>query len=172
MKEDEADQYSTRYTLNIYSLHNTDYHKNMWALYAVVSSIIWGANYLFYEKVLNKISIPTLYAIDLTIGGITFLIIGLLTGSITKDFSTIQNTKSVQILILASVITSFIADLLIAMAIQSKNATVSTLIEISYPIFIILLGWILFKENTLTLSVAIGGLLIFAGITIIYVFNK
>jgi hypothetical protein len=59
-----------------------------------------------------------------------------------------------------------------ALAIQSKNATLSTLIEISYPIFIILLGWILFKQNHLTPSVLIGGGLIFTGIAVIYAFNK
>ena len=144
----------------------------MWFLYAILSAIIWGANYLFYEKVLSKISISTLYFIDLTVGALVFLLFALFNNSFIKDLSTIQNSKSLLLLVLATVVTSILANLFIALAIQSKNATLSTLIEISYPIFIILLAWILFRENNLTPSVLFGGTLIFSGIAIIYYFNQ
>ena len=144
----------------------------MWFLYAILSAIIWGANYLFYEKVLSKISISTLYFIDLTVGALVFLLFALFNNSFIKDLSTIQNSKSLLLLVLATVVTSILANLFIALAIQSKNATLSTLIEISYPIFIIIIAWLLFRENNLTPSVLIGGTLIFSGIAIIYSFNK
>lgn len=144
----------------------------MWLLYSLLSAVIWGANYLFYEKILARISVSTLYFIDLTVGAIVFLFFALFNNAFTKDISLIQSSKSLQILILATVITSILANLFIALAIQSKNATLSTLIEISYPVFIILLGWLLFKENNLSLSVLIGGGLIFSGITVIYMFSK
>jgi uncharacterized membrane protein len=144
----------------------------MWLFYALASSVIWGINYLFYEKILQRISISTLYFIDLIVGATVFLLFALFSNSFAKDLSLIQNTKSLQLLILSSVITSVLANLFIALAIQSKNATLSTLIEISYPLFIILFAWLLFKENTLNTSVFIGGGFIFTGIIIIYLFNK
>jgi drug/metabolite transporter (DMT)-like permease len=144
----------------------------MWLLYALLSAIIWGANYLFYEKILSRISVSTLYFIDLTVGAIVFFLLASLSGTFIKDLTAIQSSKSLIWLILATVITSILANLFIALAIQSKNATLSTLVEISYPIFIILLAWILFRENNLTPSVLLGGGLIFSGIAIIYAFNK
>jgi drug/metabolite transporter (DMT)-like permease len=144
----------------------------MWLLYALLSAIIWGANYLFYEKILSRISVSTLYFIDLTVGAIVFFLFASLSGTFIKDLTAIQSSKSLIWLILATVITSILANLFIALAIQSKNATLSTLVEISYPIFIILLAWILFRENNLTPSVLLGGGLIFSGIAIIYAFNK
>lgn len=144
----------------------------MWFIYAIFSAIIWGANYLFYEKVLSRISISTLYFIDLTVGAIVFLLFALFSNSFQKDLYTIQNSKSLLVLVLATVITSILANLFIALAIQSKNATLSTLIEISYPIFIIIIAYLLFRENNLTPSVLVGGTLIFSGIAVIYIFNK
>jgi drug/metabolite transporter (DMT)-like permease len=144
----------------------------MWLLYALLSAIIWGANYLFYEKILSRISVSTLYFIDLTVGAIVFFLFASLSGTFIKDLTAIQSSKSLIWLILATVITSILANLFIALAIQSKNATLSTLVEISYPIFIILLAWILFRENNLTPSVLLGGGLIFSGTAIIYAFNK
>ena len=144
----------------------------MWIVYALLSAAVWGANYLFYEKILQRISISTLYVIDLTVGAVVFLLFAAFSGSFLKDISLIQSNRSLLLLILATVITSVLANLFIALAIQSKNATLSTLIEISYTIFIILLGWILFKQNHLTPSVLIGGGLIFTGIAVIYAFNK
>ena len=144
----------------------------MWLIYSLLSAVIWGANYLFYEKILSRISVSTLYFIDLTIGAIVFLIFASLSGTFIKDLQMIQHSKNLLLLVLATVITSILANLFIALAIQSKNATLSTLIEISYPIFIILLAWILFKENNLTPSVILGGGLIFTGIAVIYIYNK
>lgn len=144
----------------------------MWLVYALLSAIIWGANYLFYEKILNRISISTLYFIDLTVGALVFFVFATLSGTFIKDLQLIQHSKNLLLLVSATVITSILANLFIALAIQSKNATLSTLIEISYPLFIILLAWILFKENNLTPIVLLGGGLIFSGIAVIYIFNK
>ncbi len=144
----------------------------MWVLYALFSAMIWGANYLFYEKILHRISVTSLYIIDFSISILVFIVFSYLNGSFSKDITTIQTSKHLQLLIVASIITSILANLLIALAIQSKNASLAGIIEITYPVFIIILAWILFKENNLSLSVGIGGGLIFIGIAVIYYFNK
>jgi drug/metabolite transporter (DMT)-like permease len=60
---------------------------------------------------------------------------------------------------------------MIALSVKAKNATLAGLIEICYPVFIAIFSFILFKESHVTSSVLVGGLLIFAGIGIIYSFN-
>ncbi|MGA2053413.1 MAG: EamA family transporter, partial [Opitutales bacterium] len=57
------------------------------------------------------------------------------------------------------------------LAIQHKNATLASLIEISYPFFVALFAWLLFRDVQLSWATALGGLLILAGIAIIYRFN-
>jgi len=144
----------------------------MWLIFSLLSAIIWGANYVLSEKIVKNISISSLYFIDYFVGLIVFVIAALLNRNLFSDFHTILNSKFLLILISANIITSLLANLFIALAIQSKNATLSSLIEISYPLFIIILAWLFFKENNLNLSVAIGGAFIFTGIAIIYLFNN
>jgi drug/metabolite transporter (DMT)-like permease len=64
-----------------------------------------------------------------------------------------------------------IAELCIGFSIISKNATLAGLIEISYPIFIALFSYLLFK-NKITIPTVIGGIIVFFGIFIIYYFNR
>jgi drug/metabolite transporter (DMT)-like permease len=52
-------------------------------------------------------------------------------------------------------------------AMSAKNPTLASLIEISYPIFVVLFAWIFFREmqlNTLTLC---GGVLVIIGVSVI-----
>ena len=64
------------------------------------------------------------------------------------------------------------ADLMIALSISTKNATLAGLVEISYPLFIALFAYFLFKETQINAAIIIGGLLIFSGIFVIYYFNR
>ncbi|MCD8497767.1 MAG: EamA family transporter [Alphaproteobacteria bacterium] len=42
------------------------------------------------------------------------------------------------------------------------------MIEITYPVFTILFAWLLYRDVQVNLHTALGGLLIFAGVGIIY----
>jgi drug/metabolite transporter (DMT)-like permease len=64
-----------------------------------------------------------------------------------------------------------LAELFIGFSIQGKNATLSGLIEISYPFFIAIFSYLLFRKNYLTLSTVFGGLFIAIGVFLIYRFN-
>ena len=59
------------------------------------------------------------------------------------------------------------AGLLIFMSIEAKNATVASLIEVTYPLFTAFFAWVLFRQTTLNTATIIGGLLIFAGVLIV-----
>jgi drug/metabolite transporter (DMT)-like permease len=53
------------------------------------------------------------------------------------------------------------------LSIASKNATLASLIEISYPVFVAVFAYLLFREIHVNPSVIIGGLLVFAGVAMI-----
>ncbi len=75
-------------------------------------------------------------------------------------------------MVVAETIGLILAELFIAFSITNKNATLSGLIEISYPIFIAIFSYLLFRENQINTATIAGGILIFLGIFIIFTFNK
>jgi len=64
-----------------------------------------------------------------------------------------------------------IAEIFIGFSITAKSATLAGLVEISYPIFIALFSYLLFKSRV-SVSTLIGGGIIFCGIFVIYYFNR
>ena len=144
----------------------------MWIIYALSASVIWGANYVIYERLLKHISYTSLYIIDAFFTIIVWALLAYYSGSFSKDLSTVQHAKNIQLLIAVNILTAILANIFIALSIQAKKATLSGMIEISYPLFIILLGWLFFRESHLNLSVLIGGCFIFSGVFIIYFFNR
>jgi drug/metabolite transporter (DMT)-like permease len=93
-------------------------------------------------------------------------------GFLKEDIITISTSKRLVILVVAEALAFVLAELFIGLSITTKNAALAGLIEISYPLFIMLFSYFLFKENQLNVSTAAGGLFIFFGIFIIYYFNK
>ena len=65
-----------------------------------------------------------------------------------------------------------LAELFIALSIVSKNATIAGMIEISYPLFIALFAYLIFRESELNWGIAAGGALIMAGVLTVYWFSR
>jgi drug/metabolite transporter (DMT)-like permease len=57
--------------------------------------------------------------------------------------------------------------MLIASSIKHSNAMVAGLVEISYPLFIIIFSFLILKETNIDFKTIIGGLLIIIGVVII-----
>ena len=60
---------------------------------------------------------------------------------------------------IAGILALLIAEVFIGFSIVAKNATLAGLVEISYPIFIALFSYLLFKQQ-ITLATAIGATII------------
>lgn len=144
----------------------------MWILFALGASLFWGITYAINEQVYKYISVLSSLAITLTVSGILVGLAAASLGILGRDFATLASSPKAFWLVLAGIGVLTIAELLIGFSIIGKNATIAGLIEISYPIFILLFSYLLFKENNLTVSTAIGGALMFAGVAVIYLFNK
>lgn len=144
----------------------------MWILFAIGASVFWGLTYVFNEQVYKKISVLTSLALASLVIFIITLALSYFSNNLKPDLISIASSKKLLLFVVLGIIALLIAELFIGFSITAKNATLSGLIEISYPIFIALFSYILFKNTQLTTSVLIGGILIFAGIFIIYSFNK
>lgn len=57
-------------------------------------------------------------------------------------------------------------------AMGAKNPTLVALIEISYPIFVVLFAWLFFREMQLNAVTLCGGVLVLAGVAVIIVGGK
>ena len=144
----------------------------MWIIFALSASLMWGLTYVINEQVYKKISVVTSLSITSFAMFVVMLVVACSQGLLKKDLSVISSSKNLMFLVLVETITLILAELSIGFAITNKNATLAGLIEISYPIFITLFAYFIFKENGVSLSTIIGGLLIFIGVFIIYYFNK
>lgn len=139
----------------------------MWLTWAIGAAVLWGLTYVLMERLFQSISIVTLLLITSVLACGVFLPFAWLHGELTRDLKTIWLTPSLLRTLLAYSVVWVAAEICISVSIAAKNASLAGLIEITYPIFIILFSIVLFQENPLNLPVVIGGALIFAGVAII-----
>ncbi len=144
----------------------------MWIVFALLASLFWGLTYTLNEQLYRHISFVTSLAVALTVAGLCSAVVAVYMGTFGKDMVTIFSSPKVFWLCLAGVAALLIAEVFIGLSIVSKNATLAGLIEISYPLFILLFSYLLFKENNFTVATAVGGALMFSGVAVIYLFNK
>jgi len=142
----------------------------MWILFALSASLFWGMSYVLSEEIYKKISVFTSLSIMSLAVFLLTLMIAYFTGNLKPDLVEIASSKRLMLYVLGGIFALLIAELFIGFSIVSKNSTLAGLIEISYPIFIALFSYILFKNNVTTPTV-IGGIIIFSGVFIIYYFN-
>ncbi len=144
----------------------------MWILLAIGAALLWGITYAIDEQLFNKISVSFTLSVAGFITFVVMLLVTYFTNNLFLDIKTIINSSSTRNLLIFGTLTFVIAELLIGLSISYKNATLAGMIEVSYPIFIALSSYILFKENQISAMTILGAGLIFTGIFIVYFFNK
>jgi drug/metabolite transporter (DMT)-like permease len=144
----------------------------MWMVSALSASVLWGLSYVLSEQIYRKISVITTLGIITLVTSVVVLLIAYFFGPLKTDFNVIYKSNKLILLIGLELLVFIIAELLIGYSITAKNATLAGLIEISYPIFIACFAALFFKEHEFNLATFVGGLLIFAGVGIVYYFNK
>lgn len=147
------------------------YHCCMWILYALGASMLWGITYVLSEQIYKKLSISTSLALTCAATAIVMLCLSLFRNEFKRDIATLSTDRSALLLLISGIIIFVLAELCIAFSISEKNATLAGLVEISYPVFIAIFAYILFREDSLNISSLAGALLIFSGIFVIYHFN-
>lgn len=113
-----------------------------------------------------------LLSIELFFGFLTMLCIAFFSGSYKADLGSLISSNRTLVLVAAIVVAFNIANTLIVLSIGDKNATISGLIEISYPLFIALFSWLFFKENNLSSGAVLGGVFVLTGVSLIYMANR
>jgi drug/metabolite transporter (DMT)-like permease len=140
-----------------------------WYIASLAAAVVWGVHYPLVDNALRKLSLVTvlvLTAVPLV------LLAPFFHKTLAADYEVLKNlgwAGSAPILALA--LTSLAGSVLLFMSIDSKNATLASVIEISYPLFVGLFAYLLFRHMHVNASVILGGLLVFAGVVIIILNN-
>ena len=145
----------------------------MWMVYALSAAVIWGISYAASGRVIARGMSPLVfffyYALFGSLAAGAALGVSGRLGSLASELRLLgHDTVWFGVAVLASAAGA----LLIYVAIGEKNATLASLIEISYPFFVALFAWLLFREVQINWSALAGGLLIFAGVGVIFWGNR
>ena len=145
----------------------------MWFIYALSAAIIWGISYAASGRVIERGVPPivffTLYATVATVMGFSALAA---TGRLTYLTRISQTIGDDWLWLLIAVVTSGVGALLIYMAIGEKNATLASLIEISYPVFVAFFAWLFFRQIQFNLMTLMGAAMILGGVAVVYLSNR
>lgn len=139
-----------------------------WALLAISAAIIWGMGYAISGHLLSR-GITPVFMVALT-GILTlpvYLFILHRMGQFSDNIQTLVQDKNLLFLFLVQAVAIIIANILIYTAIQNKNASYVSVIEISYPLFVFIFGWLFFRDAQLSWNLVIGGSMIFIGSAIV-----
>jgi len=141
----------------------------LWLMYALAAALIWGFNYAVSGRLLEKgLSPQTLFFIDLVFGTVVVGLVLTVSGKWQAAMAQVRGLDRGDLAwLLLTVVAATAAGLLIFLSIGAKNATLASLIEVTYPLFTAFFAWILFRQATLNAATVIGALLIFAGVLIV-----
>ncbi len=144
----------------------------MWFLYAIAAALVWGVGYAACGRVLQRGFTSTgLFFLDMLFGLLAMIVYFTVTGTWVQTLAQGRQLGNQSFWLAITVVATTSASLLSFLAIQNKNATLASLIEISYPFFVAFFAWLLFRDVQLSWPTALGGILIIAGIAVIYRFN-
>jgi len=142
-----------------------------WWVFSIIAAVLWGFHFNLVVKVSSVL--PKDIYTPLTIFVITSVSILLLLPVIhVKVFTNLLTLwhagNDIRISVVVLIFTAIMAANLLYIAMQlSPNATVAALLDITYPVFIAIVAWLLYRENHLDWSVLAGGALIFTGAMLI-----
>ncbi|MEK7538276.1 MAG: DMT family transporter [Patescibacteria group bacterium] len=136
--------------------------ENTGLFYAIGAAVVWGLVYTIDQKILSEVSPLMLLFIN-----------SIVTVVILLPFVFFTNTKTVfevgkmgLLLILGASLLAALANFFIFSSIKSLNASTASIIEVSYPFFVVLFSFIIFRAVP-NIYFFLGGALIFAGTFVI-----
>lgn len=140
-----------------------------WYIPAIAAAVVWGLHYPLIEFALRRVSLTTvvlLTALPMAVVALMFpsrLLVD------ARLFLTLPLSE--RFMIGAIALTSLTGTVLLYLAVRGRNATLASLIEISYPAFVAAFAWLLFRQWQLNTGVLVGAGLVFAG-TVLIIINS
>ena len=145
----------------------------MWIMYALAASVIWGLSYAASGRVIERGMAPlTFFFYYAAFGALAGALALAAAGRLGDLAEGLRALGPDWVWFAVALVSSAAGTLLIYMAIGEKDATLASLIEISYPLFVALFSWLLFRSVHLNAWTLAGGALIMAGVVIVFLANR
>lgn len=144
-------------------------HSHLWFYLACGAALCWGLGYTFAERIL-KVGINPYVFLSIAVASqvIAYPILFFLTdGNLSRQLAVLKNPSSM-LYIAAAVVFFIIGNACVFSSVQMKNASLSSLIEITYPIFVVIFSWLLFREAHVNIYTLLGGFLILSGVFLVF----
>jgi drug/metabolite transporter (DMT)-like permease len=140
-----------------------------WFIAALSASVLWGLGYVLCEYLLKNSNITPLFMACMT-SLVTFPLF-LALALYNKEFkpgiqALLSNTTLIPVLFLEA-ITIIGGTYLIYTAIESKNASLVSAIESTYPIFAMLFAFLILREVQVNMWSGAGIMLVMSGVLLI-----
>ena len=136
-----------------------------WYIPAIAAAVVWGIHYPLIEHALRRVSLTTV--VLLTAAPMALIALAF-PARLAADWRALSALPAGERgLILAIALTSLAGTVLLYLAVRGRNATLASLIEISYPAFVAIFAWLLFREWQLNAGVLLGAALVFTGTALI-----
>jgi len=120
---------------------------SLWFFQALGAAMCWGLGYVLSERLFKA---------------------GVAPAFLQAQWAVLMDNRWGLAWALGASSTFVIGNLLIFMAVMGKNATTANMVEVTFPLFTLLFAWALFREVQIGPAQALGGLLILAGVGLIY----
>ncbi|MBP6945560.1 EamA family transporter [Patescibacteria group bacterium] len=137
-------------------------------LFPILASMTWGIVYTLDQKILKTTSPLLLLAIDACITFLIFIPVLISQRGALKGVA-MMDRRSIALIIGVTLLT-ILADFLILFGVKHLDAPTASIIEISYPFFVVLFSFFLFRTS-LSIPFFIGAACIFIGTVIIIKFT-
>lgn len=138
----------------------------VWWSYAFVAALFWGAQYVIAEMILKRNSFVSSFTYTNLINSL--LTVGLMACLCPRnEWRNVLGSWQDLWLIGLYFLFGLGAGFFNALAISQKNATLVSLLEISYPIFVVLFTALLLRKTHLTSFGLVGMSMIFCGYLIV-----
>jgi drug/metabolite transporter (DMT)-like permease len=137
-----------------------------WWGFAIVSAICWGMQYVLLEALFKRVDFAGAFTFLSLANGLTVATL-LLAIYPRQNWSQLWQSWTVMALVAFYVLTGTAAYLFSAFAIRDKNATLASLLEISYPVFIILFTALFLGKVHLNVTGFLGAMLILGGCALV-----
>jgi drug/metabolite transporter (DMT)-like permease len=136
-----------------------------WYVPAIAAAVVWGLHYPLIEFALRRVSLTAVVLLTALPMALLALAFPAQLADDWRAFTTLPAGE--RLLIGAIAFTSLAGTVLLYLAVRGRNATLASLIEISYPAFVAIFAWLLFREWQINAGVLAGAALVLAGTTVI-----
>jgi drug/metabolite transporter (DMT)-like permease len=141
-----------------------------WYLAALAAAVTWGIYYPLVDMALKRIS---LFSIILLSAIPVLLAMPFFIKTVGDDIETVQALPvSEQWIFAALGLIGVFGEVMVYLAITGKNATLASLIEMTYPLFVVIFAYVFYRQMHVTPSVFVGGLMILSGAGLIIYNNQ